>query len=347
MPTKEELTYFQRLPLDVKVAKTRQRITEWVDAFGINGVYVSFSGGKDSTVLLHLVREMYPDVPAVFVNTGLEFPEIQQFVRKFDNVVTLTPKMRFPEVIKTYGYPFISKDIGQAVYEAKRGLRSGSGLYSYRLKKLNGELISKDGQKSKFNAEKYKPLLYTDLDISDRCCYVMKKSPSKKYECESKRRLIVGTMASESAIRQAVWLKEGCNAFDVKRPSSKPMSFWNDNDVLKYIKENNIEIASVYGDVVPADNQLSMFDDEPCKYCTTGCYRTGCIFCGFGAHLDKVPRFKRLKETHPKQYNYCIGGGEYDINGIWIPNKNGLGMGHVIDKLNELYSKNGKPFIDY
>ena len=68
--------------------------------YGVEGVYVSFSGGKDSTVLLHIVREMYPEVEAVFVNTGLEYPEIQQFVKTFDNVTILRPKMRFDEVIK-------------------------------------------------------------------------------------------------------------------------------------------------------------------------------------------------------------------------------------------------------
>ena len=59
MPTKDELKALQSLPLKVKVAKTKQRIREWVDRFGTDGVYVSFSGGKDSTVLLHIVREMY------------------------------------------------------------------------------------------------------------------------------------------------------------------------------------------------------------------------------------------------------------------------------------------------
>jgi hypothetical protein len=81
------------------------------------------------------------------------------------------------------------------------------------------------------------------------------------------------------------------------------------------------------------------------KLVTTGCTRTGCIFCGFGCHLDKSPsRFEMLKETHPRQYEYCIGGGEYDENGVWKPNKKGLGMGHVFDELNKVY---GEDFIKY
>ena len=95
--TTDELRLLQNLPLEIKVAKTKLRIREWVDMYGVEGVYVSFSGGKDSTVLLHIVREMYPNVEAVFVNTGLEYPEIQQFVKTFDNVTILRPKMRFDE----------------------------------------------------------------------------------------------------------------------------------------------------------------------------------------------------------------------------------------------------------
>ena len=78
---------------------------------------------------------------------------------------------------------------------------------------------------------------------------------------------------------------------------------------------------------------------------TTGCDRTGCIFCGFGCHLDKEPsRFQRLKETHPRQYAYCMGGGEYGEDGIWRPSKDGLGMRHVFDELNKIY---GDDFIKY
>lgn len=342
----EDLRYFQSMPLDIKVAMTKTRIREWVTHFGVSGTYVSFSGGKDSTVLLHIVRELYPDIKAVFVNTGLEYPEIREFAKSFDNVKVLYPKMQFDDVIRTYGYPFISKEISQVVYEG-RLYNSSSGKYKYRIDQLNGNRTDKNGNPSRFNYQKYKPLLYTDFIISNRCCDVMKKTPAKQYEHESEKTPFIASMASESALRTQKWLEEGCNAFDSKRQTSKPMSFWTENDVLQYIKQNGIKIASVYGEVINADSQMSMFEDETCRLCTTGCDRTGCIFCGFGAHLDKYSRFLRLKETHPKQYRYCIEGGEYDIDGIWKPNKAGLGMGHVIDELNKLYSKNGKAFIEY
>lgn len=121
MPTSEELRLLQALPLDLKVARTKQRIREWVDYWGKDHVCVSFSGGKDSTVLLHIVREMYGDeIPAVFVNTGLEYPEIQRAVRSYPNVVVLTPEMNFREVLSRYGYPVISKEVSNCIEATRR-----------------------------------------------------------------------------------------------------------------------------------------------------------------------------------------------------------------------------------
>ena len=155
-------------------------------------------------------------------------------------------------------------------------------------------------------------------------------------------------MAAESKQRTTQWMIKGCNAFESKNPISNPMSFWTEQDVLQYIKENNIPIASVYGDIVSRDSDGFEYSCElvPCsKLYTTGCNRTGCIFCAFGCHLEKEPsRFQRLKQTHPRQYEYCIGGGEYDEDGIWKPSKEGLGMGHVFDELNKIY---GEGFIKY
>ena len=120
--TIDELRIRQALPLDVKLRMTQQRVREWVEEYGSKGVYVSFSGGKDSTVLLHIVRQLFPDVTAVFVDTGLEYPEIRDFVRGFDNVEWLKPKLSFKQVIDKYGYPFISKEVADCVEGAKKYL---------------------------------------------------------------------------------------------------------------------------------------------------------------------------------------------------------------------------------
>ena len=122
MPTIEDLRYLQSMPLDIKVAMTKTRIREWVNHYGVSGVYVSFSGGKDSTVLLHIARSMYSDIPACFVDTGLEYPEIKAFVKTFENVDIIRPKKTFKQVICEYGYPMISKNVSNRIYEVRKGI---------------------------------------------------------------------------------------------------------------------------------------------------------------------------------------------------------------------------------
>ena len=121
--TINDLYQMQALPLEAKVRMTERRIKEWVEEYGIDGVYVSFSGGKDSTVLLHIARRLFPTIKAVFVDTGLEYPEIREFVRGFDNVDWLKPKMNFKQVIEKYGYPFISKEVSECVDGARKYIR--------------------------------------------------------------------------------------------------------------------------------------------------------------------------------------------------------------------------------
>lgn len=375
--TKGDLLALQSLPLEAKINMTLQRIRVWYESwkrFDIKDIvtgkerfavintqeqsepemketeyitgaqngwmYVSFSGGKDSTVLLDLVRSEYPDVEAVFVNTGLEYLEIQKFVKSFDNVTILRPEMRFDEVIKKYGYPMISKRVSMYVDTGRRHPDS------QRARWIRGD------DWTKFVAGgKYTPLLTADFNISGRCCDIMKKKPAKKFAKMTGKKPMTAQMAAESISRENNWLKYGCNGFEMKEPISNPMSFWTEQDVLQYIKQNNIQICSVYGEVVYAEEPGQMRIEElgvPCgsdRLITTGCDRTGCIFCGFGCHIQKNPsRFERLKETHPRQYQYCMEGGEYDEDGIWRPNKQGLGMKHVFDELNEIY---GDDFIKY
>ena len=324
--TAYDLIQMQSLPLDIKIRMTKERIEQWYEHWD-GMVYVSFSGGKDSTVLKHIVDSMYDDVPSLFVNTGLEYPEIQKFAMSQKNVVTVRPEMRFDEVIKKYGYPVVSKEVAQTVWEAKKNAKTGK--YAYRIKKLNGELLDKNGKLSTYNIPKWKFLLDAPYDISHKCCDVMKKRPAKTYEKTTGRKAIIGTLASESTLRKTQWVKYGCNAFESKRPTSQPLSFWTEQDILNYIKQFDVPYCSVYGDIVPID--------EGTLLKTTGCDRTGCIFCMFGCHIEKEPnRFQRLKETHPRQYEYCIGGGEM-VDGKWQPSKEGLGLGKVLDYIKVKY----------
>lgn len=228
------------------------------------------------------------------------------------------------------------------------------------------------GAKSQFNKEKWLPLARdVPVLISHYCCFKMKKSPMHKYQTANKYKPILATLAEESRVRKQGWIRHGCNAFESKNPMSQPMSFWTEQDVLAYIVKYNVPIASVYGDIVSVGDDgnaypaLDLTGHPQCNLKCTGCQRTGCIFCAFGMHLEKgETRFQRLAKTHPRQYEYCIGGGEWVDNPfydptapkfdgewqnwnpkkIWSRNSKGLGMGKVFDLCNEIY---GKDFYRY
>lgn len=296
----------QSWSLGRKIQVTQARIIEWYQK-NDGRVYVSFSGGKDSTVLLNIARQIYPDIPAVFIDTGLEYPELREFVKTVPNVTWIQPEMNFKKVIQTYGYPLISKEVSQKIYEARQ---KPDGAVAARFDD-NSEHNKK--YSNRYSMSKWTWLKESDIPISHKCCVVMKKKPAKKYEKESKNNPIIATMACESALRKSNWLRNGCNSFDGKRPVSQPMSFWTEQDVLQYLKEYNIPYASVYGEIV---------EDNSGRLHTTKCDRTGCVFCGFGCHLEKEPnRFQRLKETHPKLWNYCMKPWD----------RGGLGMREVLE----------------
>jgi 3'-phosphoadenosine 5'-phosphosulfate sulfotransferase (PAPS reductase)/FAD synthetase len=406
-----DLAQFQCLPLEAKIRMTNQRTKAWYESwtrfeiydtetgktrfvtmdtreFGaeptlkdsewiksaLDGqVYVSFSGGKDSTVLADLCARVCKrygwTLYLLFVNTGLEYPEIQKFVKTFAEWLRTTyeievvldivrPEMRFDEVLKKYGYPVVSKEVSNTINGAKNSIRKG--VYSHRLCKLGverneyGGLFDKgeyDYKKtlegSVYKQNKWRFLLDADFDASSYCCDIMKKKPSKEYEKQTGRKPFVGTLACESQLRKQQWMQNGCNAFEKGRPTSQPLSFWTEQDILHYIKKYDVPYCSVYGDIVvdfadDFENQMNIIDylgeyEPEDKLKTTGCDRTGCIFCMFGCHLEKEPnRFQRLKETHPRQYDYCINGGEM-VEGKWQPSKEGLGLGHVLDYIGVKY----------
>lgn len=296
-----DLEQMQSLPLEAKIIMTKRRIRQWYEAFD-GKVYVSFSGGKDSTVLLHIARQMYSDIPAVFCDTGLEYPEIRSFVKDTTGVTVIRPPMSFRQVILRYGYPVISKNVSHNVSIAKRN-PNGAVMRN----------IFNPEKKGPYAMHPYRWLIDAPFEVSATCCDVMKKTPLHKYEKETDRKPILATMACESKLRKDSWLKHGCNAFDTRDPKSAPMSFWTEQDILRYLRDYSVPYCPVYGEIV---------EDKAGKLHTTGCDRTGCMFCMFGVHRDKEPnRFQRMKETHPQIYSYCMKPME---NG-------GLGLAEVLD----------------
>lgn len=265
------------LPLHMKEFMAATRIREWYERYSGN-VYVAFSGGKDSTVLLHLVRKYYPDVEAVFSNTGLEYPEIVDFVKSVKNTTIIKPKISFKKVIEKYGYPVISKSTSRGIYQ----IRNTKSEYLKNLRLFG----SPKGGAGKV-ADKWQFLINSPFKIHDACCDKLKKDPFKVYEKQSGKKPIIGTMIEESRLRRQSYIQYGCNAFELTHPRSAPISYFTEDDIWQYIKKYNLEYCKIYD---------------------TGVRRTGCLFCMLGVQHENIynNRFHMLEKSHPKLHNYCI-----------------------------------------
>ncbi len=271
----KELKIRQNLPLFDKIKFSFIMIKQWYEEYD-GKITVSYSGGIDSTVLLHLVRSLYPTIPAVFFNTGLEFPEIIKFVRNTFNVIWIKPKYTFREILNKYGYPVPSKEVAQQIFDIRN---------TNSEKLLHKRLFGADNEyKSGRLPAKWRFLIDAPFKISHKCCWAMKKYPSIKYERESNNKIMIGDLASDSPFRRQSYLRHGCNAFSSKRPVSQPIAFWTKKDIWDYIKMKKLSYSSIYDKGYPS---------------------TGCMFCMFGITKDK-DRFKLMKLTHPKLWLYCI-----------------------------------------
>ena len=321
--------YKQRkyLPYEGKLMLAKRRIIEWYDYWD-GQVYVSFSGGLDSTVLLALVRmTLGSETPAVFCNTGLEFPEIIQFARSFQGYGAyeeIRPAMNFRQVILKEGYPLISKENAAKI----RKLRHGKLSPRYRNYLLNGDERGKFGMLPK----KWQKYVKGPYDISEKCCLIMKEKPFNQYAKKTGRKPFVGITQDESFYRAHQYAKNGCNVYYGRMIKSQPLGPWTKQDVLRFAYEHmgekiipekgpayKFSICQVYGEITK---------DAQGIYHLTGEQRTGCMFCGFGVTEEKEPnRFQRMQTAYPKQYEFCMKPTE----------KGGLGMRSVLEYLGVPY----------
>lgn len=285
----------QSLDLDAKIQMTKMRIKQW-DDYWDGEIHLTYSGGKDSGVLRHIIQSMGLKVPSVFSNTGLEYPEIVAHVkeqqRSDNSIVIIRPKMTFRECVLVYGFPLVSKKVAEMVRRMREMIPSEKNA---KTRKLYTTGVRSDGE---YNAAsripiKWMKLITAPFNTTEKCCDALKKEPFRRYQKEFGTVPITAIMAAEGGHRATLTT---CNSFDGKDPMSRPMLFWTEEDVWEYTHRFNVPYASCYDDYVLEDGAI-----------IPGEKRTGCMFCAFGAHLEKGQnRFQRMFYTHPKQWNYCI-----------------------------------------
>lgn len=278
------LTSMRNMNLESKIIQTQVLIKEAVREFGLDKVYISYSGGKDSTVLSHIAKGLYPNILHLFANTTNEYPETLRHIKweqeeNHTNIISIIPKdvhgeiWTFKKVVEHYGYPMYSKRVSNAIRTYQHALTDQTRENSLKYIDRNFKKYSK----------------YKELPISDKCCDKLKKEPLRRKAKElGLKCAILGILASESYQREKEWLEYGCNVFHLRKDNQcKPLSFWTDKDILEYIDRFSVQIPELYH---------------------MGYSRNGCMYCGFGVHLEPPGknRYQLLKKSHPIQYGYLV-----------------------------------------
>jgi 3'-phosphoadenosine 5'-phosphosulfate sulfotransferase (PAPS reductase)/FAD synthetase len=207
------------------IEKAKIKISKIIIEKGSDSIALSFSGGKDSTVLKHLIKSVNTNIKSVFCNTGVEYNSIVDFVKSFDNVQIVKPKYSFVQVIKAYGYPIISKEQSRYLSDIKnpkvcqklKDIRLGNG--NFTISKKWRWLLDQD-----------------DFKISDKCCYHLKKAPLKKLGYY----YFTGERMQESNLRKKRY--HSC----ILPNKCIPLRLWSDELINKYIEYYDIQICDIY-----------------------------------------------------------------------------------------------------
>lgn len=254
--------------------------------------FISFSGGKDSTVLSKIIDIALPDnkIPRVFFNTGIEYKAILQFVKseaeKDSRFIIYNSGVKIREMLEEKGYPFKSKEFSQkmAIYQ-----RSG------RTKTVT-DYLGETGNKAKSFCcpEKLKLMFSSDVPfkISDKCCIELKKKVSERFaEQYNKPIVMTGMRKAEGGNRKSV---QGCTVFDKgKLHKFHPLFPVTADFIDKAIYIYQISLCSLY-------------------YPPYNFERTGCKGCPFNMKLKK--QLAVMEKLLPDEYKQCqlIWGKVYD-----------------------------------
>lgn len=273
--------------LESKIEHSVYSIQEFISMMKESGkdVYISVSGGNDSIVMMDIIRRFVdPNIKAVFCNTGNEYPEIVKFIKSLENVDIIRPEYSIKDIIYKFGFPLVSKEQSQYIREAKS--TKSEKLLDIR---MNGR---KDGFKGKIS-DKHKHLVYQPFNVSEKCCYYLKKKPFKDYEKKNNSVPFLGIRINESQLRKSEFHKR-CGSMNsyTGHIASYPVSLFTKQDIYDYIERFNVPYCEIY-DYEEIDS-------------------TGCAACGFGLHRDNS-RLVFIYEHYPKFYNQVMN---YKNNGV-------------------------------
>jgi len=258
-----------------------EKIKSIINQYGEENFYLSFSGGKDSTVLHYLLDMAIPGnkIPRVFCNTGLEFRLIYKFVKslqtKDKRIIMISPRKNIVKTLERVGYPFKSKEHSIQINQWKRGSKAKSILH---YKNMQG--------KTKFACPEKLLYQYEDdfkLKISDRCCYEFKKNTFKKWEKESKKIIpMTGMRKSEGGLRGNMH----CTVFkEDNLVKFHPLSIVSDSWMDWFVKKFSVKLCDLY-------------------YYPYNFERTGCVGCPFNIQIKK--ELETLKEKLPNEYKRAV-----------------------------------------
>ena len=254
-----------------KVSRSSGLVNEFVNTLGLENVYVSTSGGKDSACVSKLCKQQYPQIKHIMFNTRLEYQATINLAKK-QGAKIIPSTTSWIEFCEKEGYPVGSKQVSKRIHDVRSGAISCAiTLFSknYGLSDKWLHFLSRE---------------FVDFPISQKCCNEFKKRPSHKTGLNP----ILGTRVQESSMRTSAWKKSGCNNYslDYKRGVSHPISLWTDTDVEQYVNDEQVELSEIY----------TQYQQK----------RTGCVNCPYGAHCNDDSRFDLLKRIEPARYDYFM-----------------------------------------
>lgn len=331
----ERNAYYNKMSYEDKVDHATDIVLEWTEICADNGKNYAVSvGGLDSIVLLLFVRKILGKCDGISVS-ALEDSSIQK-VHKDLGVICIKPDMAFHQVLNTYGFPVLSKQIAADIEHLqvpreqanKRLLYYNHALMTGETGPWGGFVQSESMKMDDWLLEKFgghyaedRPDLechVAPFKCSDKCCGVMKEAPSIRYQQEHNIFPFLGLMQIEGGQRRYSLRKYGCNYVGKSTARSCPFNYFSRQDLLTLALDLKAPIPEIYGEIV---------QDPDGTLRTTKAQRTGCNMCGFGIHFEARPhRFDRLRERNPKYWDFLMYRCVTDESGTY-------GWGRVLDYL--------------